>query len=300
MPIDELGNRADIVGDPNATVSRMNLGRLYESFFASSARDFHTRLSNQLGVKKASGVDNIADTLYQLGQQDVRNAWSHVLRFYKCFSEDMVRVFDGAVDYQEILSELAWVMDKGFYLHIPSDAQKENWQIMQELQNDELFRPHLGPITYIGTSGKKVKTLENIRIGSMYFILLEKIADDWSSVHSAKLQVHGVISQLTKHDKYSKPTRLQGVRGSGEAEVRILASYIGGYFVADSADRNNNPKTHRVITNAIMSSKTPTNIENAVDRNIHPFTNNKPLMHIKHLLACTGIKFDYEPYKKEY
>ena len=300
MPIDDNGVRADLVGDPNATVSRMNLGRLYEHYFCAAARDFHQRISNRLGTKKGEGVDNIKNHLYGLDQQLVRNSWAQVCGFYDCVNESMAGVFEGMHDFDEVATELAWVLDRGIYLYIPSDAQKENWQIMQQLQNNELYRPHLGPVTYVGTSGKTIRTLEDIRIGSMYIILLEKIADDWSSVSSAKLQMHGVISQLTKHDKYSKPTRLQGVRGSGEAEVRILASYIGGYFVADSADRNNNPKTHKVICNAILSSKTPSNIANAVNRDVIPFNNNKPLRLIKHLLACAGIKFDYEPYKKEY
>jgi DNA-directed RNA polymerase beta subunit len=32
MPVDQNGNRADIIMDPNSTVSRMNLGRVYEMY----------------------------------------------------------------------------------------------------------------------------------------------------------------------------------------------------------------------------------------------------------------------------
>ena len=38
MPVDEEGTRADIVMDSGGTVSRMNIGRLYEQYHNSAAK----------------------------------------------------------------------------------------------------------------------------------------------------------------------------------------------------------------------------------------------------------------------
>jgi len=46
MPVDELGNRADIITDNYATISRMNLGRSYEMYLGSVSRDNRHRLIN--------------------------------------------------------------------------------------------------------------------------------------------------------------------------------------------------------------------------------------------------------------
>ena len=159
------------------------------------------------------------------------------------------------------------------------------------------YRQVYGPVTYLGDSGKVVTTLENIRIAPVYMILLEKIGDTWSAVSSGKIQHFGVLSQLTKNDKFNKPARNQAVRGAGEAEVRVFISYIGTKFVVEMMDRNNNPTTHKLIVNKILSADKPTNIDNLVDRKIHPFGGNKPVQLVNHILQVSGIKFKYSPHQ---
>lgn len=300
MPVDEMGNVADLVADPNATVSRMNLGRLYEHYIAGACRDFRARLLTKLHLGNDDNEDLMRSKLEGQSTEVIKWAWAQLCGFYDCINEDMAASLSSVISKEDIITELAWVLSHGIFVYIPTNAKKENWQIVRDLEQNELYKPHYGKVSYVGTSGKRVVTLDDIRIGSMYVVMLEKIADDWSSVASCKLQHFGVPSQLTKHDKYSKPTRMQAVRGSGEAEMRILGSYIGGRFVAEMMDRNNNPKTHKVIVDKLLTADKPSNIDNVVDRDTHRFSNHKPLSLVKHILSCIGLKFDYLPYKPEY
>ena len=295
MPVDADGNRADIIMDPNGTINRANPGRLYEQYYNASARDTHKRLCAMLGIKPFTKQTPAYNVINKLPKEAVQAAFSYLYNFYKIVSPQMSGWFDdGKIEAtnEEYLSE---IVELGITLYIPTDNQVMSEDAVMQLE--QYYRPTYGPVSYIGNSGNRVTTVNNVRIGSMYFILLEKIGDDWSSVSSGKLQHFGVLSQLTRGDKYSKPARHQAVRGAGEAEVRIFVSYIGPTFVAELMDRNNNPKTHKLMVEKLLQTNTPGNVTNLVDRRVIPFGGSKPLQLLKHLLQTGGAQFKYMPYK---
>lgn len=297
MPIDAEGNRADIIMDPNATISRMNLGRLYEQYVCAAARDAHRLLCRTLGLEPFTPKELALVQLEGLASRVKDTAWDLLLRLYQIVNTEVFQWFKDGKVKQAPDDYLADIVSKGIYLYIPTNNQNENIEMVKALEQSP-FKPCYGPVSYIGNSGKRVTTKEKVRIGSMYIILLEKIGDDWSAVSSGKLQHFGVLAQLTKQDKYAKPARLQAVRGAGEAEVRIYASYIGGQFVAEMMDRNNNPKAHKEMVMSLLKANHPSNIESVVDRNVIPYGNSKPLQLVKHILQCGGFEFKYTPYQQ--
>jgi hypothetical protein len=125
-----------------------------------------------------------------------------------------------------------------------------------------------------------VTTKVPVRIGSVYIILLEKIADDWTAISSGKTQHYGVLSQVTNADKYALPYRAQSIRAWGEAEKRLLAAYVGPRTAAEIMDRNNNPETHKQILNAILEAAEPTDIYNTVDRTAPAFSSYTDRTHL--------------------
>ncbi|MDD2879641.1 MAG: hypothetical protein PHQ58_04325 [Rhodoferax sp.] len=294
MPVDEEGNRADIVMDPNSTISRLIPSRMYEQYVNASSRDTHKRLCAILGVAPETPEEYAMDVVSRKPQHELDAAWNYLMGFYKIVSPQMHSWFaDGIVkaDKDQYLSE---IVEKGITLFIPPDNPRETEDIVLDLEQH--YRPVYGPVTYVGNSGRRITTKKNIRIGSMYVILLEKIGDDWSAVSSGKLQVMGVLSQLTKTDKYSKPARNQAVRGDGEAEVRIGIAYVGSEYIAERMDRNNNPQTHKIMTKNLVAADKPTDIENLVDRLAHPFGGAKPPQLVRHLAEVSGFMFEYAPY----
>ncbi len=296
MPIDAEGNRADIVMDPNSTIGRMNLGRLYEQYESGASRDTHKRLCSLLQQTPGTHAEHALMEMQGLSQPTIDHAWEILMGLYKIISPGMHAWFaEGKVD-QAPIEYLADIVEKGITIWLPTDNPPESEDIIMQLESNDMYRPCYSPVSYVGNSGRRVTTKDKVRIASMYFILLEKIGDDWSAVSSGKLQHFGVLSQLTKTDKYSKPARNQAVRGAGEAEVRIFISYIGSRFMAEMMDRNNSPQTHKEIVSRILSAPFPSNIDNLIDRSAHPYGGSKPVQLVQHLAECSGFRFKFQPY----
>lgn len=295
MPVDADGNRADIVMDPNSTISRMNIGRLYEQYINCAIRDAAKNIRTGLQVTK--GERGLEAKLAQMETSDpaaIDRAWNYLMGLYDIVSPRMYLWMTNGQYKRSRTEHLAEIINKGIYLYLPTDNEPESENIVKGLEKH--YRPTYGPVSYIGNSGRRVTTKMPVRIGEMYIILLEKIGDDWTAVSSGKVQHFGVLSQVTNTDKYATPSRNQAIRAWGEAEVRIGVSYVGPLFVADMMDRNNNLSTHRFILQRILNSEKPTDIPHAVDRNLIPLGGARPLQLVKHIAECSGWKFIYKPY----
>ena len=138
------------------------------------------------------------------------------------------------------------------------------------VKNKSRLPPCYGPCTYIGQTGKKITTKSPILIGEVHFILLDKIANTFSSVSSARLQHYGLPAKPTKRNKYSDPTRTSPIRSAGESEVRLFVNVAGGHATADLLDRSSNPLVHQQIVRGILTTAEPTNVYNYVDRSVYP------------------------------
>lgn len=297
MPVDEHGNRADVVMDPNSTISRMNLGRLYEQLVNAASRDVHKSLCGMVGWHVGNTDEEEALAVVQDMPKDRFQAFlNHLLRYYQITSPKMYAWFSEGNINTSAKHQLymAQILCRGVGLWMPTDNPVESEDLVAGIEAE--YKPLMAPVTYIGNSGRMVKTVLPIRIASVYLVLLEKIGDDWSAVPSGKLQHFGVLSQLTKVDKYAKPARQQAGRVGGEAEVRIFDNYLEQTFTAELFDRNNNPQTHKLVVNNLLKAPNVGNIPNLVDRVANPYGGSKPMQLIAHLGECGGWRFEHTPF----
>jgi DNA-directed RNA polymerase beta subunit len=295
MPRDADGNVADILMDPSSVVNRMNPSTYYEPYINAYSRDTSKQICKWFGVNYGdrhalTQIQKIEATNRPLFDQ----VWKYLMRYYEIVSPKMHALFIGGTYKKTPAEHLAEVVKDGIYIWKPTDCPRETSDIVRWLEKE--YTSCYGPVTYVGNSGRRVTTKVPVRIGSTYMILLEKTADDWSAVSSGRTQHYGVLAQVGNQDKYSLPHRDQPIRAWGEAEIRNSAAYCGPRMTAEVLDRNNNPETHRAVVNAILESDFPTVIYNAVDRNKIPYGGARPLQHVKHILACAGVEFVYEPY----
>lgn len=303
MPVDEAGNRADVVMDPNSTISRAIPGRYLEQYTNAASRDVYKKLWSELVTAPATEYYEFESQLRSQPQAKVDAAFDYLLGYYRVISPVMASWFDSGQigsDYETRLQYLAGVLSKGretkvLGIYRPSHDESITQDLIHQVEQT-VYRPVYGPVSYIGNSGKRCVTKNNVRIGQLYFMVLEKIGDDWAAVSSCKTQHFGVIAQLGKNDKFSKPIRQQGPRGMGEAEVRNAVSYIGPRWVAEMMDRNNNPVTHRAMCESLLTVDNPSNIDNLVDRTQIPYGGNQPLMMLKHLVEVSGARFVDQPF----
>lgn len=297
MPIDKDGNRADIVAGSETTIGRMNLGRVFEAYIASACIKVHRQISEMCGVTYGEkNIITIENKIQSLGPHFLEKLKHHVLGFYRCINSQMYNWFEtGAIEFN--LDYAAHIVHKGVSVWIPHNNELENHQIVDYIENS-IYTPIRDSITYIGNSGTVVQTVEPVRIAPLYFLLLEKIADDWGAVSSAKLQTTGVITgNLSRDDKYGLPYRPKATRVIGEAEGRIIAATMGAKYYAELLDRNNNPVSHEMCAMAILEADKPTNIARIIDRDSVSLGGSKPLQTVKHLLQVSGRRLVFKDYK---
>lgn len=326
MPVDQDGNRADIVMDGNSTNSRMNLGRLQEQYMNAASRDVRKNICARLGMEvNTSALQTKIEQMESDHPAIVDEAWDYLMGYFQIVSpERMLKwwrdreyipplgkphnwgmprkyvTWDGNIvrnscPRSEYLAAIIQ-QENGIILYFPPEHEVEFPDIISNCEDDPRYRPTYGPVTYTGYSGRQVTTIDNVRIGSVYMIELEKIADDWTAVPSSKRQHFGVISQVTSWDKHSTPQRQNAIRAWGESEIRILVSFGGSRVTADILDRNNNPLTARHILHTILHAAKPTDIEQVVDRKVVPYGGNKPVQLFKHMAECGGWGLEYRPY----
>jgi hypothetical protein len=297
MPIDEAGNRADVVMDPNSTNNRSNPSRIFEQYFNAVQRDTGTRLAAMLGtpigMKSKEALPIIRKVLAQTTEP-----WDYLMGYYEIISPLMRDWFNVARDNNWMAEYLAAVINTGLTTWFPTNNPPMYQDIVNTFEIEENgYKPTYGPVSYVGNSGRRVTTKKPVRIASVYMILLEKVGDDWNAVASGKLQHHGVLAQLGRSDKYLNPARTNPVRAAGEAEIRIFLANLHSLGVAEIMDWNNNPQTHRVIVDGYLSASQPSNIERMIDRNMFPLGGSKPLMIIRHMLETAGIQLEFTPYE---
>lgn len=296
MPIDQYGVRADIIFCTIATINRMNIGRTYEHYIGSTTHHVARKVTESLGFVK--GVEITSEQIACLDETLVNQNFSYLLRLYQIVSKVMHEEFS-KFNYELKCEHLAEVVNNygkyanGLFLYIPIANHDTLYNITKLLAQE--FPVPRGPVTYRGDSGKLVTTNKAVRIGPMYVMALDKIADDWSSVSSARLQHFGILAVSSKAERNRTPYRNNPVRTIGETEGRIYAGYLGREAIAEMIDRSNNPQTQRSLYRSILDADKPTNIDKLVNRDVLPYGGAKPLLLIKHMLAAAGFKMVYKP-----
>ena len=277
MPVDEHGNRADLIMGGDSTIKRMNVGRLYEQYINATSRQVSEDVSSMVKTGTTEGL---------------QDANRHLLRYYDIVAPLMsnkLREKPLQRQYQHVEK----VAGNGVYLHFPTDNPVDFPTMIQELRTE--YPIHIGPVTYVGDSGNRVTTKANVLIASVYIMLLEKTGGlhDSSGVSSAKAQHFGIPACLTKYDKYASAARSNPLR-FGESEARLFAATIGGEKTAELFDMSNSPATHKEVMRSILRAREPTNIPFVVDRKQVPMGGNRAVNYASHILQCNGIEF-YRP-----
>lgn len=297
MPIDEDGNIVDICMDGNSVINRANPGALYEQYKGAAVRDAHKRICSMLGIERFTRQYKAEKHLETLSKSVIEEARDYLMGLYETISPMHAEAaYEGL--YTDPVAFLSEIVEKDIGIFLPTDNDLMSEDIVLNLE--QKYRPKVGKLRYRGLDGEMVTTKADIMVGPMYYILLEKIGDDWSSVSSGKWQHFGVLAPLNKNDKYSRPARNQPMRVAGEAEQRNFAAYAGPEAFAEVHDRNNNPTTNRAIVEAILSDSQPSNIQRIVDRKTIPFLGSKPLQLLKHLAQVSGFKFKYTPHTPDW
>ncbi len=281
MPIDEWGTRAGLIMDPESTINRMNLGRIYEH----GTNWYSARIINRLLYLR----ETRPTTFYQ-------DAWDELMRYYKTVSIRHYRLMEHHYrNDKDIINHVNYVMQfrDGIHLHMPPDREDAGYPSYCNLK-ETYPEFKAGPVEYRTRKGRWITTKKPVKIASMAIILLEKTGEDWSAVSTPKMQHYGIPAMVTNDDKYSTPGREQAVKLPGEAETRLLGSTVGGDVTADLVDLPNIPGGQKQIAKTLLLAENPSDVGDILNKEQFPDGSNRALQLNKHVLLCSGITFASE------
>lgn len=296
MPVDENGERVHIVMNDLSTTNRINPGRFYEQYLNASGAMITRALRKWFNddEHKTMSADRIHDELMaRFSDEELESKYDWVFGFYEIVSPPMAMKCEEVHNSLRRKAEhLASIIDDGVYINFPLNNPVHRPTMIRLVK--EHYPAQKSRLTYRGYDGIMTTTRNPILVGSMYFLVLEKTAEDWNSVASAKLQVHGTPARLTKFDKDSAPGRQNVTKALGEAEVRSIAAYCGGEVVAELCDINNNPVAHKAQYRAVLTAEKPTDIDHSVNRKEIPKGGHRARAFIEHNMLCAGRRFAHK------
>lgn len=254
MPRDKMGNIADLIVDDKSTIKRLIKGKLHEHYIGACRRDLTTRLRQIAAPYNGDMPDNVYFDI-----------WEKLLGFYKIVSPPFYQLI-GEIQ-PDIYNHVDTVLEKGIFVYLPTDNPVTYMDVVKLLK--KYYPACNDTLTMVDHTGATIETKDKAVIGEVYYIMLDKIANDYSAVSSAKLQHFGLPSKLSRTKKFSEPIKSSPVR-FGESEYRLFASIAGGKEIAELADRSTNPEVHEEILNNLLTASTPTNVDCLVDRRYFP------------------------------
>lgn len=277
MPVDEHGTRAEVIMDGGSIVNRLNPARLTEQYFNGALDEAWRRVK----YMKDNGVP-------------VNEIYDFLLKLYWILSPKFHAIVQEKGNPKEHVDN---VYKDGVYIWLPTDNPVDYIEVRRML--DEHCPPHEGKIQYKLADGIVIVPERNVLIADQYFIFLEKIGDDYSSVASPAVQPQGVPGKLTRADKWSSSGRPQAIRGVGETEMRLLNTLTDPQIASDLLDVANSPTTHRYVCRRLLTDNTPTYIDDILPRDVIPRGNNRITQQVENSLLAGGFGYEAKPTRED-
>lgn len=285
MPTDALGVRADIISDNTSTISRMNLGRAYESYIGAFSRDNRTRLTQQLYSQFGP------DCLVSEDPRAMAYAKDYLRGMYGLLNSDMVTFID-SLNQEELVHHVKSVIRDNLELYYPTDNENNITDVIGDAKTgieNSPYKPHTGKVTYTDMLGRRVTTEEDVQIGVLYVMFLDKIANSYSAVSSAKVNNFGFPVKGAQTDKYRYPHSQTPTKLLAETEFRILLSNMGAEACADMMDLALNPNSHKALIRSILESDKAFDTSFDIDRSVIPYGETDSLQVLRHLFTAAGF-----------
>jgi DNA-directed RNA polymerase beta subunit len=270
MPVDDFGNRADLIFPPNSPISRLNSGQLIEQYINAISR----------------GVRN--DMLQMMAQGDVEGAWQHYIQYIQLVSDYHYQHIDpeNTEERDEILER---IKKEPLVVILPAGTGKFDMDRATRLLQ---FRaPDISPVTYIDEQGKTVRTKSPVLIAPERIMTLDKSEHKPMATAGVTRQIHGFPAVENDSTKYTKPTTEKTTRVLGEGEVRAVAA-VTKEGIRYTMALTNSPKGHKEVCRNIFNADNPLQIDEVLP---HSETyGNRAVELIRHIGQCAGFDIEYK------
>ena len=287
MPRDKNGVVADILADPKSTISRLNIGRLYEMYTKAALLKVTRLIKEYIGkIDKDLNIQNITD-------EELKGAFAILVDFVSIIGNEYSAALKETLDSNNIddmESVISEVLETGVRIYLPLDNDKRKYEIVNDIVKSK-YAPDEDKLYMDGT--EREETVDNILVTPIYMFMLSKIADSTLATSSSKVNHFGLPVVANKNDKYSLPHKNSPGRFLGETETRILTAYTDPKFAAEFRDRNASIETHKEVYHNILTADKPTNIETLVDREKIKYGGDRGLEILRSLWNSVGFDLEY-------
>lgn len=287
MPVDANGVRAEVITDNTSTISRMNLGRAYESYMGAFSRDNRTKLT-QLLLEKFG-----PDYLVTEDPHALDFARQYLRGMYELINSDMVNFLD-SLNHEELVAHVKEVIHNNLYLYYPPDNENNITDVISSTKSGiehSPYKPLMSKVTYTDMLGRQVTTTEDIQIGVLYIMFIDKIASSYSAVSSAKVNNFGFPVKGAQSDKNRYPHSQTPTKLLGETEFRILVSNMGPEAAADMMDLALNPNSHKALIRNTLQSTKAFDTDFDIDRSVIQYGETDSLQILRHIFTASGFDF---------
>ncbi len=283
MPVDEFGNRADMIMDPTSIPGRMNPSNLYEQYFSGMSRKIRTLVRHEVNI--LGGVD-------KLNNVDIERIFNIVLDGIKLFGTEQYDNYLTATE-DEKLDIINEISERECYIYYKISSTQRPYEVVvasigtpYEPDISRFIIPVNGKLDTKWSSG-------TVMIAPQYIILLAKTPEHYLTCASAKTNHFDLPVSVGPRMRQNIPYRNSPVKILSETETRMYAAYVGTKGLAEMKDRANSVDTHRLVYSNILKADNPSDIEALVDRHEHPFGTDKSIELAESILNVSGISLKY-------
>lgn len=209
-PVDEHGTMADMVVGNTPGYRR----QIFNSFMELDINFVNIHIYPE--IKKAFEAKNF------------ERAWNLARDFYETVSPDQGAMVD-QFNAEERMQHLEWIMkDENEFSALGNNTgDVKGVKIIERLADKY---PHIQPtpVTWINEYDIEVTSRRPIMISSVYYIMLDKFGDDISCQSTPRLNIFGLPTSLSKHERARDFYRATLNRNVGETEGRLFINQKGG------------------------------------------------------------------------
>lgn len=209
-PVDDHGNRADMIVGNTPGYKR----QIYNSFMELDINFVNIHLYPKI--------------MEAYKARDYETAFKIARDFYETVSPEQGAIVDAFTEEQRI-NHLHWIAkDENEFSALGNNTNDiQGIKIIERLVDRY---PHIQPtpVTYENEFGETIRTRHPIVISSVYYIMLDKFGDDISCQSTPKLNIFGLPTSLSKHERARDFYRATLNRNVGETEGRLFINQKGG------------------------------------------------------------------------
>jgi len=311
IPDGTLPGDAEVAMPIDTIPKRMNVGAMYEPYFAGISRTVKefivghynltgksTREIVELTTRATKDNEKYIKELCKSSIERIHNTETDT-----CFNYilNMIKELDGPMykHYLELSdSDRRIVLEDVFVnemtmLYRVDDGNSRSiinaWDENGMVVEDEM----LSFINPFSGHSEVVQLIDSMKPMPMYFVIQSKIPFDGLLTNTSQVNHFGLPVTVSSINKHRLPFKNNPSKTYDETFTRIMTAHTPARMVAELMSRASSPLIQQLMCVNILNAKVPTNIDTLIDRSKIGYGQSNALRFAKHILQSGGVELKY-------